>query len=320
MPSILLTAAHVVSLASRNGKDGTERPGGEVVLSFAVAPDQLVRAELVYWAPPGAGEDAAGLRLLDSAPEGAAPAPLVDLRAPLGRQAVMLGFPRDAPHGGWGLGQLAGQDARGFVQVDTLPDSQFTIEEGFSGTPVWDVEERAVAGLVVEGWTRHRRSGFMIPTAMLFEAWPWLADQVRPESPFRGLKPFTEHDSAVFFGRDELVKRIAALSENAPVLTVVGPSGIGKSSLLSAGVLPRLRQREGLVVATMRPSQARTPLDAVALALARAAEPGADPLTRRTRVEAFADRGAWFPRSSVTCWRVVVASGCCSWSTSSRRS
>jgi hypothetical protein len=291
-PNVLLTAAHVVSLAAGSGKDAIERPDGVVLLSFAVAPDRLVRAELVHWVPPGTAspEDVAGLRLIDPAPAGIVPAPMVDLLAPLGHRVVTLGFPRDAPHGGWGHGQLAGSDARDLVQIDTLPDSQFTIEAGFSGTPVWDLEDGAAAGLVVEGWTRGRRSGFMIPTSVLLAAWPWLADQVRPVSPFRGLKSFSEHDSAVFFGRDELVDQLVGLTEHAPVVTVVGSSGVGKSSVLHAGVVPRLRRRAGLVVATMRPSQARTPLRAVAQALVRVAEPEADPLTRGTRVDEFAER------------------------------
>jgi len=306
-PSLLLTAAHVVSLAAGNGKDGTERPDGEVMLNFATAPNHFLRAEVVCWIPPGGStpEDIAGLRLIDPVPEDVVSAPLTDLRAPLGRRVVTLGFPRDAPHGGWGLGRLADADARGLVQVDTLPDSQFTIEEGFSGTPVWDVEDRAVAGLVIEGWTRGRRSGFMIPTAVLLSAWPQLAEQVRPASPFRGLKSFGEQDSAVFFGRDELVERIVGLSADTPALTVVGPSGIGKSSLLKAGVLPRLRRRPGLVAATVRPSQAQTPLRAVALALAGAARPDADPLARGPLVDSMVDRLARgrSPRLSVRCWR-----------------
>jgi hypothetical protein len=291
-PDVLLTAAHVVSLAAGNAADATERPGGEVYLSFAAAPDAYLRAEVVHWVPPGPAspEDVAGLRLVDPAPDGVAPAPLTDLRAPLDRRVTTLGFPSDAPHGGWGHGRLAGADARDLVQIDTLPDSQFTIEQGFSGTPVWDVADGAVAGLVVEGWTRGRRSGFMIPTAVLLAAWPWLAERVWPASPFRGLTPFTERDATVFFGRDDLVARIVELTATTPALTVVGPSGVGKSSLLNAGVLPRLRERAGLVVAAMRPSQAQTPLRAVALALARAAEPEADPLGRGERVDALADR------------------------------
>lgn len=291
-PDLLLSAAHVVSLASGNVADGTEQPDGMVSLNFVVAPDRFVRAEVVHWSPPGNAtpEDIAGLRLIDPVPDGAAPAPLTDLSVPVGRQVMTLGFPRDAPFGGWGHGQLADADARSLVQVDTVPDSQFTIEAGFSGTPVWDLADRAVAGLIVEGWTRGRRSGFMIPTSVLLSAWPELAGQVWPASPFRGLRSFAETDHVVFFGRDELIEQIVTLGGNAPALTMVGPSGVGKSSLLHAGVLPRLRGRNGLVVATIRPSQAQTPLRAVALALATAGQPDRDPLARGAWVDEFADR------------------------------
>ncbi|WP_328608383.1 serine protease [Amycolatopsis sp. NBC_00345] len=291
-PGVLLTTAHVVSLASGGRVDATAQPGGEVMLSFAGDHDRLVRAEIVHWVPPGpiAPEDIAGLRLLDPAPSGAEPAPLAGLGEPSGRSVTTFGFPGDAPYGGQGHAVLAGPDARGYIQLDSTAESQFTLEQGFSGTPVWDVEDRAVAGLVVEGWTRGRRSGFMIPAPMLLAAWPWLAEQVRPASPFRGLKSFGENDSAVFFGRDELVERFVRRREHTPALTLVGPSGAGKSSVLNAGVIPRLRKAPGLVVVTMRPSQARTPLRAVALALARVAAPGADPLARGARVDEMAAR------------------------------
>ena len=291
-PDLVLTAAHVINLATGNSADGTVRPDAEVSLNFVVASDQFVRAEVMYWLPPGDAtpEDIAGLRLIDPLPDGVKPAPLIDLRAPAGRSVMMLGFPKDAPSGGWGHGLLADADARDLVQVDTTPDSQFTIEAGFSGTPVWDVADRAAAGLVVEGWTRGRRSGFMIPTSVLLAAWPELTRQVWPASPFLGLKSFTEHDSGVFYGRDELVSRIVKVTEQAPALTLIGPSGAGKSSLLHAGVLPRLRDRDGLVVATIRPSHAKTPLRAVALALATVADSASDPLKRGSLVDDFSDR------------------------------
>jgi hypothetical protein len=61
-------------------------------------------------------------------------------------------------------------------------------------------------------------------------------------SPFPGLRPFTSDDAPVFFGRghetDGLIQRLA----NSNRFTiVVGASGSGKSSLVAAGLLPRLR-------------------------------------------------------------------------------
>jgi WD40 repeat protein len=70
-------------------------------------------------------------------------------------------------------------------------------------------------------------------------------------SPFPGLEAFTEQDSAVFFGRDpeiaELVDRLHPVvpAQVNRLVAVVGPSGVGKSSLVQAGVIPRLRQRRG---------------------------------------------------------------------------
>jgi WD40 repeat protein/transcriptional regulator with XRE-family HTH domain len=64
-------------------------------------------------------------------------------------------------------------------------------------------------------------------------------------SPYRGLKAFGEQDAGLFFGREAattaVAGRMAALLTGPGVLVVSGASGAGKSSLLAAGVLPRLR-------------------------------------------------------------------------------
>jgi hypothetical protein len=82
-------------------------------------------------------------------------------------------------------------------------------------------------------------------------------------SPYPGLEPFTPEDAAVFFGRDHEVDRLLELLQ--PTLqrgagrfvAVVGPSGSGKSSLLRAGLLPRLErlQRRWIVLPALRPGQ-----------------------------------------------------------------
>ncbi len=59
-------------------------------------------------------------------------------------------------------------------------------------------------------------------------------------SPFPGLVSFKKADATIFFGReretDELVKKVA----ESRFVAVVGASGSGKSSLVGAGLLPRL--------------------------------------------------------------------------------
>jgi hypothetical protein len=65
------------------------------------------------------------------------------------------------------------------------------------------------------------------------------------DSPYRGLSAFEEQDAAFFFGREaattQVLVRMSRLLQGAGLLVVSGVSGAGKSSLLQAGVLPRIR-------------------------------------------------------------------------------
>lgn len=70
-------------------------------------------------------------------------------------------------------------------------------------------------------------------------------------SPYPGLAPLDVADAAVFFGRDQQAREVIDLLEravaygDARMVTIVGVSGSGKSSLLRAGVVARLRDHEG---------------------------------------------------------------------------
>jgi DNA-binding SARP family transcriptional activator/WD40 repeat protein len=63
---------------------------------------------------------------------------------------------------------------------------------------------------------------------------------VPSRNPYRGLKSFEQADADDFFGRDEVVAEMVAMLDRAPLLLVVGPSGIGKSSVVKAGLVPAL--------------------------------------------------------------------------------
>ncbi|MBN2358210.1 MAG: protein kinase, partial [Deltaproteobacteria bacterium] len=82
------------------------------------------------------------------------------------------------------------------------------------------------------------------------------------ESPFRGLLPFTEQHADLFFGRDAEIASFVERLRSLPVMPVLGPSGVGKSSFVQAGVVPRLRERGPLVVVQTRPG--RTPFVSLA--------------------------------------------------------
>ena len=74
---------------------------------------------------------------------------------------------------------------------------------------------------------------------------PPLPKRDLPESPYRHLNWFTRKDAEVFFGRGhqirELYDRLTA-PHTAPIILFYGQSGVGKSSVLDAGLIPRLEQ------------------------------------------------------------------------------
>jgi hypothetical protein len=70
--------------------------------------------------------------------------------------------------------------------------------------------------------------------------------------PYKGLQPYTEADRAFFFGRSRDSEIIASNLYAAPLTILYGESGVGKSSVLLAGVVPLLRQTPNVAVVVFR--------------------------------------------------------------------
>ena len=91
-------------------------------------------------------------------------------------------------------------------------------------------------------------------------AWPPPGQDDRP--PYPGLEPLTEADAGIFYGRTAALQEVfeqlrRALELPDPlVLVVQGDSGVGKSSFLRAGMLPRLARDHDrhAVVPVIRPA------------------------------------------------------------------
>ena len=91
--------------------------------------------------------------------------------------------------------------------------------------------------------------------------WPPKDDPDR--SPYRGWQPLEAVDAAIYFGRDAEINRalttIRALrgSGDEKAFVILGPSGVGKSSFLRAGLLPRLQRddRHFLTMGIVRPKR-----------------------------------------------------------------
>jgi WD40 repeat protein/energy-coupling factor transporter ATP-binding protein EcfA2 len=107
--------------------------------------------------------------------------------------------------------------------------------------------------------------------------------------PYLGLEAFSEDTADRFFGREALVNELVMRITAARSLVIAGPSGSGKSSLVRAGVLHRLKQ--GAIVNSDRWSYAtltpgRDPIESLALAMSRLAKsPEAGDYVRRHALE-----------------------------------
>jgi WD40 repeat protein len=102
---------------------------------------------------------------------------------------------------------------------------------------------------------------------------PTVPEGVVP-NPYKGLRAFEETDAADFFGREELIEQLVERLGTTRFLSVVGPSGSGKSSVVRAGLIPSLRRgaipgSEGWPIADMFPGP--HPLDGLEAALLRSA-------------------------------------------------
>jgi KaiC/GvpD/RAD55 family RecA-like ATPase len=185
-----------------------------------------------------------------------------------------FGFPARHDKGVWASGRLLGYEATGWVQMEDVKSTGYPVEPGFSGAPVWDDELGGVVGMAVAAETRPSvRAAYLIPADTLVTAWPGLATDTLPACPYRGLFAFREQDAQFFFGRDDLTEQLVDHLMHKRLVAVVGPSGSGKSSLVFAGAIPRVRQHQGWVVANLRPTTGPSPIAALASALLPLLEP-----------------------------------------------
>ncbi len=103
-------------------------------------------------------------------------------------------------------------------------------------------------------------------------------------NPYKGLEHFSYADAALFFGRQRFVERLLQDIQRAPIVMLTGTSGSGKSSVVQAGLLPRLLgadANDGAAswqVATMRPG--RLPLQALGMAMVELFPPHRFPAVR----------------------------------------
>ena len=66
------------------------------------------------------------------------------------------------------------------------------------------------------------------------------------QRPWPGLRAFREEDCEFFFGRERETAALLDLVKRSPVFVFHGQSGLGKTSLVQAGLFPALRKLDFL--------------------------------------------------------------------------
>jgi WD40 repeat protein len=274
----IVTCAHVVNAALSREQRAQEKPEQNIrvqvdfpLLGGEEAPSKSCR--VVEWKPPPVlgvrGGDVAGLELNDGdLPAGAGPARLIESPDPV--EAFMFGHPLDPvsrPDGKWVSCRLRGPGADRTIQLDADPESAFRPQPGYSGSPVVvsDGAGDAVVGmLAITSRDVGIGDSYAISKAGLETAWPLL--EPLPPCPYRGLEPFRAEDAEenLFVGRSRETEELRQMVNKHPLVVVMGASGVGKSSLVTAGLLPALSSDEW-VTATFRPGERPFPALAEAL-------------------------------------------------------
>jgi hypothetical protein len=140
-----------------------------------------------------------------------------------------------------------------------------------AGVAIEGQNDRDSAQGVLDYWaawqfSSDNRESLMAPPPTLAEFVPSETAQLKPaENPYVGLRAFEERDTGFFIGREEATRKLLDMLRIQPIIFVSGPLGSGKSSLVFAGVVPRLRS--SFVLETRR--------DLIVPVVI----PGADPLT-----------------------------------------
>jgi hypothetical protein len=253
----VLTCAHVVVQALSLSDHSAETPQGGVLLDFPlIAPRTPLTASVVQWCPPssdGRG-DIAGLELQSDPPARTEVVRFAPAKNMWEHVFRAFGFPAGYDDGVWATGRLLGRQATGWVMIEGVKTQGFGVVPGFSGTPVWDVQAQGVVGMVVAASRpAETKAAFVIPLDVLVAAWPLITVPLgEPRNPYKGLRPFTQKDAGDFFGREPVVEKLVELIKplvtkqpatvSKRLVTIIGPSGSGKSSLIMAGLLPQLQR------------------------------------------------------------------------------
>jgi hypothetical protein len=111
------------------------------------------------------------------------------------------------------------------IFIPLISNNSLTNENSYTWTVEW---------MCIEG----RLSADEFNNCSTFKLVPIIIDD---QHPYAGLFAFREEDRDYFFGREREINALVKLIDKKVLTVLFGKSGVGKTSLLRAGLIPRLR-------------------------------------------------------------------------------
>lgn len=153
----ILTCSHVVNTALDLPKDSQKKPSEPIYFDFPLLNDSLrFKGEVESWYPVNNDAvmgDMEDIALLKLSPEYKLPsqcsiAKFFETDNFVNRELLIYGFPIGVNKGTNTLASALGYVSDGKVQLEHRPNYR-KVEPGFSGAAAWDIEQKAVLGMVV---------------------------------------------------------------------------------------------------------------------------------------------------------------------------
>ncbi len=176
----------------------------------------------------------------------------------------------------WAVGIMFWRALTGVHPAGTMNADKLKARLNDLDTPLPSIADRdptiapELAHLVDKCLYKYKSQRYQNATQLIEDLQAYLApkaDRVSEDQcPYRGLAAFNEADAKYFFGRSNEIRTALAQLEAWPLLAVIGPSGVGKSSFVHAGLVPAVRGTGGnWQVRILRPG--RQPLHSLASTL-----------------------------------------------------
>ncbi len=106
--------------------------------------------------------------------------------------------------------------------------------------------------------------------------------------PYRGLFHFGPNDAEIFFGREVFVEELFKATQIRNFVPLIGASGSGKSSVVLAGLVPKLEQEGNWKFTHFHPGSENDPFYALAEALVPLYRSDLDSTDRMTQADKLA--------------------------------